>query len=96
MLLLAVQITINLIALLVFGLEQNDRQGTDFTLSTSYWLTAASSAFALIVVLLLVLDGAVTGWYKRGGAGLTGKQTSLFLALGVFHSLTWLGSVAFR
>lgn len=96
MLLLAIQITINLIALLVFGLEQTERQGTDFTLSTAYWLTAASSAFALVVVLLLVVDGAVTGCYRRGGTGLTGKQASLFLAFDVFHSLTWLGSVAFK
>ncbi|ORY56185.1 hypothetical protein BCR35DRAFT_355650 [Leucosporidium creatinivorum] len=96
MLLLAIQITLNLIALLIFGLEQTDGEGTDFTLSTAYWLTAASSAFALVACLLLILDGAVTGWYKRGGTGLTGKQTSLFLALDVFHSLTWLGSVAFK
>lgn len=96
MLFLAAQITLNLIALLIFGLEQADEQGTDFVLSTAYWLTAASSAFALIVVLLLLLDGAVTGWYRKGGRGLTGKQTSLFLAFDVFHSLTWLGSVAFK
>lgn len=62
MLFLAIQITINLIALLIFGLEEtDDSQVPEFTLSAAYWLTAVSSAFALVVCLLLLLDGAVTG-----------------------------------
>ncbi|BGP16694.1 Potassium channel [Rhodosporidiobolus nylandii] len=91
---LSTHIVVNLIALAVFGVRHADRVG--YVLSTAFWLTAASSAVALAVVLLLLLDVVLTMWYTRGPTALTGKQRSLIIVFDVFITLLLVGCVCNR
>lgn len=96
MLFATTQIVVNLCALLIFGLTHVEAPENDFQLSTSYWLTAVSGIVGLGTLGLLGVDAIATKWFKLGGSGLTGKQTSLILAFDSFHVLSWLGSVALK
>ncbi|GAA5863027.1 hypothetical protein JCM8547_003660 [Rhodosporidiobolus lusitaniae] len=95
MVILLVHITINTIALTIFGVRQSTVDD-GYVLSTAYWLTTASSGVALGVVSLLLIDARFTKWYTINGTGLTGKQRSLIIAFDIFVALLMIGTVSFR
>lgn len=92
--LLIVHIVVNLVALIIFGVEHAHPDG--YILSTAFWLTAASSCVAFAAIVCLVGDGFLTAWYSRGGTGISGKQRSLVLTWDFFVLLILIGAVAFR
>ncbi|GAA5967668.1 hypothetical protein JCM11641_005728 [Rhodosporidiobolus odoratus] len=91
---LSVHIVLNLVAVTIFAVRHAHPDG--FALSTAFWLTVASSAVALAVVLLLLVDGMLTKWWSKGSTGLSGKQRSLVIAFDIFVALLVIGSVCYR
>lgn len=91
---LSVHMAVNGVALTVFGVEHAQPDG--FVLSTAFWLTAASSCVALAAVVCLFVDGLATGWYVRGGTGISSKQRSLVITFDFFVALLLVGSVVYH
>lgn len=91
---LTAHVVVNLVALIIFGVEHAHPDG--YVLSTAFWLTAASACVAAASVALLIFDGTLTGWYSRGGTGVSGQQRSLVLTWDFFVFLILIGSVAYR
>ncbi|GAA5983873.1 hypothetical protein JCM10908_005958 [Rhodotorula pacifica] len=91
---LTAHIAVNLVALIVFGVQHAHPDG--YVLSTAFWLTAASACVAAASTALLLIDGALTRWYSRGGTGVSGKQRSLILTWDFFVFLILIGSVSYR
>ena len=91
---LTAHVVVNLVALIIFGVEH--AHPDEYVLSTAFWLTAASACVAAASVALLILDGIFTGWYSRGGTGVSGQQRSLVLTWDFFVFLILIGSIAYR
>ncbi|SGY93202.1 BQ5605_C037g11577 [Microbotryum silenes-dioicae] len=83
---------INTIALILFTVKSS-KVDDGYTLSTAFSLTAASTALAALVLVMFLLEGFQTKWYRQGGTGLSGKQRSLVVAFGVFMGTICVGSV---
>ncbi|KAL7339505.1 Proteophosphoglycan ppg4 [Rhodotorula toruloides] len=92
--LLSVHCVVNLVALSVFGAEHAKPDG--YYLSTAFWLSAASGCVALVSIVALIIDGALTKWYHEGGIGVTNKQRSLIVCFDTFVFLLLIGSVCYR
>lgn len=91
---LTIHVAVNLVALIVFVKDPSQPAG--YFLSTAFWLTVASSCVAAVSTVLLLVDGILTGWYSRGGTGVTNQQRSLVLTWDFFVALILIGSVAYR
>ncbi|GAA5918909.1 hypothetical protein JCM1841_006674 [Sporobolomyces salmonicolor] len=91
---LSVHTIIDVLALAIFAAEQ--ARPAHYVLSTAFWLTVTSAAIAVAVSALLLIDGMTTRWWRNGGTGLTGKQTSLVISFYMFILVVMIGAVVFR
>ncbi|GAA5874174.1 hypothetical protein JCM1840_000375 [Sporobolomyces johnsonii] len=91
---LSVHTIIDVLALAIFAAEE--ARPAHYVLSTAFWLTVTSAAIAFAVGALLLIDGVTTRWWRNGGTGLTGKQTSLVISFYMFILVIIIGAVVFR
>lgn len=68
---------INIVAVIVFGVEH--RFDDDFTYGQSFWMTVCSTAASTVTNVTLITDYIHTPDFAQSGSGLTRKQRSLVI-----------------
>jgi len=85
-----------LIAEALLGSQRIARAEEGYKLSTAFYMSVAAGCAAVLVAILVVVDGMRTKWWSFGGKGVSPKQSNLVLAFNVLIGMLLIGTVSFR
>ncbi|KAG1751002.1 hypothetical protein EDD22DRAFT_850754 [Suillus occidentalis] len=88
---LSIHDTINIVALIIFGVSHRFNDG--FTYGESFWMTVCSTVVSVITNVTLIIDLICTPDFKTSGSGLTRKQRTLMIMLITLFAYIAFGSL---
>ncbi|KAF9236055.1 hypothetical protein BU15DRAFT_77364 [Melanogaster broomeanus] len=88
---LSIHDIINIIAVVIFGVEHRFNDG--FTYGDSFWMTVCSTIASSVTNVTLIIDLIQTPDFDRSGSGLTRRQRSLVIIIIVLFCYIALGAL---